>query len=371
MIDRLDLRELPLLTKETIRNHYRELCADNSQQYRPTPTHTSGSTGTPTQFLLDRQSNIAHFASIWRVLNWTGYRFGNRFADLTGHVFKNDGLAEYDIRLNCLRLSSFNFKKGNIPFYVERLKKFNPFLIKAYPSSLDLFCRWMNEIHIDDYRPKVVLTCAESLLDHQRTMIEETFQCPVFDFYNQNERAALISTCENNRYHIHEEYSYVELVETSGEYGTPDRMGEIVATSFHNFAMPLIRYKTDDLASIPDSTPCECHRTYKSIEKIIGRVEDVVVTPDGCYVGRLDAAFKYSPGIRMSQIVQDTVDEIHVRLVKSASCSQEDIDTVERELRARLGTRIGIVFRFVEAIPPGENGKVKFVISKPGKEVFA
>jgi phenylacetate-CoA ligase len=370
MIDRLDLSELPCITKETIRNHYSELCADHDHQYRPVPVHTSGSTGTPATFLLDRRSNISHFASIWRVLNWAGYRFGNRFADLTGHVLQNDQLFEYNIRLNCLHLSSFNFKKENIPQYVEKLQRFHPSLIKAYPSALDLLCRWMRDLGIHGYHPRAVLTCAESLLDHQRAMIEETLQCPVFDFYNQNERAALISTCEKNRYHIHEEYAYVELVQASNHTAPPSLEGEIITTSFHNEVMPLIRYRTDDLASLDRHPACECGRTYQNIKRIIGRIEDIVVTPDGRYVGRLDAAFKHSPGIRLSQIVQKTVDEVQVNIVKADTYTPTDADTLERELRARLGKVIRIKLNFVAAIPPGKNGKLKFVVSQPGREAL-
>jgi phenylacetate-CoA ligase len=365
MIDRLDLNELPFLTKETIRNHYRELCADNYQQYRPSDTHTSGSTGTPTRFLLDSRSNVSHFASIWRVLNWTGYRFGDRFADMTGYIIKNDKLFKYDWRLNCVHFSSFNFKKEYIPLYIGQLEKFKPVLIKAYPSALDLFCRWLHDLGTQGYRPKAVLTCAETLLDHQKFVIADILRCPVYDFYNQNERAALISTCEHGRYHIHEEYSFVEILNAEKPSET---VGPIVTTTFHNYAMPLIRYQTNDLAAIDRDGLCQCKRMYKTVDKIIGRIEDIVITPDGRYVGRLDAAFKYSPGILMSQIIQKTIDEIRVRLVKASSFTQRDIDKVEDGLRARLGDTIKINYDFVESIQPGRNGKVQFVVSAVGKE---
>lgn len=371
MVDRLDLSELPILTKEEIRNHYEELHAENSREFHPRPTHTSGSTGTPTEFLLDRVSNVVHFASIWRVLNWTGYRFGNRFADLTGYLPKNGRLYQFDPRLNCIHLSSFNFKKENMPLYVDELEKFHPVLIKAYPSAIDLFVRWLKELGLDGYKPKSVLTCAETLLDHQKQAVEEVLECPVFDFYNQNERAALISTCERGTYHIHEEYSLAEFV---GNPSAPSEGGDnraIVATTYHNFAMPLIRYQTNDLASVNGEAACPCGRTYGTVKRIIGRVEDIVVTPDGRHVGRLDAAFKYSPGIRLSQVVQETPDVINVRLVKAESFVQRDVDTIEKELRARLGDEIGIQFEFVDEILPGKNGKVKFVISKVGKEAVA
>src|SRR5688572_5429947 len=368
MIDRLDLRELPYLTKDAIRNHYHELCADNYQQYRPGVTHTSGSTGTPARFLLDGDSNVSHFASIWRVLNWTGYRFGDRFADMTGYVLKDDKLFQSDWRLNCVHLSSFNFKKEHVPLYVSKLKKFQPVLIKAYPSALDLFCRWLREIGVEDYRPKAVLTCAETLLEHQKMVIKDVLDCPVYDFYNQNERAALISTCEHSNYHIHEEYSFVEILGT-GSSSDEENAGPIVATTLHNKAMPLIRYQTNDLATLNNDLPCKCRRTYKTVQKILGRIEDIVITPEGRYVGRLDAAFKYSPGIRMSQVVQESIDKIEVKIVKAASFAQTDIDAIESGLRTRLGSLIKIDYDFVDAIAPGRNGKVQFVVSKIAKKL--
>jgi phenylacetate-CoA ligase len=364
MVERLDLSELPYLTKEDVRTHFAELCADNWRQYHVAPTHTSGSTGTPTKFLLDRESNVAHFAFIWRVLNWTGYRIGNRFADLTGHVSKRGRLFEYDLRLNCLHLSSFDFKRENIGRYVDRLRRFRPVVFKAYPSSLHLFCRWVRDAGLEPPTPRAILTCAESLLDHQRAMIEATIPVPLFDFYNQNERAALISTCEMSRYHVHEEYSLVELIHGAGR---SEEDAEIVATTFHNLAMPLIRYRTGDLATPDDGRPCACGRHYQTVASIQGRIEDVVVTPDGRHVGRLDAAFKYSPGIRLSRIVQRTPREIRIDIVKAATYSTQDGETLERELRARLGSAIGIHFNFVKEIPVESNGKIKFVISEPGR----
>ena len=362
MVESLDISELPLLTKEDVRRNYDLLRADDYPKYRPTTTETSGSTGTPTKFMLDAESNVHQFAAIWRVLNWAGYRFGQPYADMTGFLPKNDGLWQYDWRTNCLHLSSFNFKKEHIPAYVDRLRKFNPVFIKAYPSALHLFCRWLVELGIDDYRPRRVLTCAESLLDHQKALFEQTLKCPVYDFYGQNERGALISTCELGTYHVHEEYALTEFVPTD-QSGT----ASIVATNLHNWAMPLIRYRTDDLAELGDQSPCRCGRTYRTVKRIYGRIEDVVVTPDGRHVGRLDAAFKYSPGIRMSQVVQDRPSDIEVRIVRADTFGQSDLDTLKRELRARLGPAIGISYVYVDDIAPGRNGKVKFMVSTIGQ----
>jgi phenylacetate-CoA ligase len=386
MVDRLDLSELPVLTKEHVRQHYDELTSDEHEQLVTSTTETSGSTGTPTRFLVDRRSNVHQFASIWRVLNWAGYSFGRPYADMTGYLPRNDGLAAYDWRTNCLHLSTFNFKKAHMPYYVRRLRRLRPVFIKAYPSAIDLFCRWLRELGIDDYRPRAVITCAESLLDHQRETVEAVLRCRVYDFYNQNERGALVSTCEHGTYHVHEEYALTEVVPVEGQAervsntdehtgttgqtgGSPPLLpegaiGEVIATNLHNLAMPLIRYRTDDLAEVGPAAQCACGRSYRRLNRIIGRIEDVIVTPDGRHVGRLDAAFKYSPGIRMSQVVQQRVEQIEVRLVRADDFAASDVDRLETELRARLGDEIQIGYVYVDDIPPGRNGKVKFVVSE-------
>jgi phenylacetate-CoA ligase len=131
--------------------------------------------------------------------------------------------------------------------------------------------------------------------------------------------------------------------------------------------MPLIRYRLEDLAELDEDAPCACGRTYRGVRRITGRVVDVVVTPDGRHVGGLAAAFLDASGIRLCQIVQESVDEIEVNMVKARTYTPRDGETVERELRTRLGDALRIRLNFVDSIPPGRNGKIQFIVSKPGK----
>ena len=67
------------------------------------------------------------------------------------------------------------------------------------------------------------------------------------------------------------------------------------------------------------------------------------------------------------QIVQDEVDEIQVNVVKAATYTPGDLGRIESGLRSFLGDGTRIRFRFVETIEPGRNGKVQFVVSRPGR----
>ena len=64
--------------------------------------------------------------------------------------------------------------------------------------------------------------------------------------------------------------------------------------------------------------------------------------------------------------MQERVEEIEVRIVPAATFAPSDVDRLEHELRARLGPAIGIRYTTVDDIPPGRNGKVKFVVSAVG-----
>ncbi len=366
MVERLDLSELPILTKQQIREHGQELWAENYAEYRPSVTQTSGTTGTPTKFLVDRQSHVVHFASIWNMLNWVGYRFGDRFADLTGGERAGEPIYARDLRLNCLRMCSSHLSHENVRDFANRLRRFEPVVFKGIPSSMYIYCRWLEESGIAPYQPTAILTCAETLHEHYRSKLKELFDCRLFDFYNQNERACLFSTCEHGRYHIHEDYSFVELVGADA----PGR-AQVVTTTTNNFAMPLIRYQTNDLVEIGDGSDCPCGRSYPTVKSVKGRMDDVVVTPDGRFHNSFEFIFERMDHIRMTQIVQDDVDRIDVRIVPTPAFDQRaDTRRLEDELRAWLGSEIAIDFSFHTALQPGRTGKIPFVISLPGRELL-
>jgi phenylacetate-CoA ligase len=358
-----DLSKLPDLTKDDVRAHFHELIAKNFENFAPTLSHTSGSTGTALEFYEDKFTRIVEFAALWRFMNWTGYRLlRDKFADMSGRVITSaDGVA-YDRRLRSLKLSSFKLGRVTLRGYVEAIKDFKPAFIRGYPSSLSIFASLIREENVDDIKFKAVTTSSETVLDSQRKTIEDTFGCKLFDYYGQLERVAFIAQCEEGSYHINPEYGAVRIGKLQDVTGR--MMGEMICTSLNNYAMPLINYRTRDLCVPSTRKACPCGRELPMVEYIFGRIEDVVVTPEGYHVGRLDAAFKLSQGIELSQILQETSDEVVVKIVKGENYTKQDEFTLLHELRARLGERIRILFSYVDDIPRTEAGKFRFVISK-------
>jgi phenylacetate-CoA ligase len=141
-------------------------------------------------------------------------------------------------------------------------------------------------------------------------------------------------------------------------------VGEIVCTGLNNLAMPFIRYRTGDTA-VPKVGHCTCGRGGALVDKITGRLEDVIVTPDGRFLSRLDFVFKELPQILEAQIIQETRSSLRIRVVpREGGLSDADKIRISSNLRERVGDEVRIQFDLVDSIPRLANGKFRYVISK-------
>ncbi len=356
---------LPVLTKDDVRENFRDLQIRNKRGLHSTISHTSGSTGTALEFYQDKYSNSMEFAALWNFYQRTGFRlFRDKFVDMSGRTRFGNVFWDVDRRVRRLRLTTFNFTERNFREFVRVIRKFRGKYIRGYPSSLSLFAKWLKENGIEDIKFNGIITSSETCLDFQREIMEDVFGSKVFDYYGQLERVAFIGQCEKGRYHINPVYG---LVNISGKAGKKSRSGSIIATGLNNRTMPLINYDTRDVAVL-DGKECECGRVLPTVKFIYGRIEDFIVTPDGRYVGRLDAAFKLSPGIKLSQIIQEERREMIVKIVKGPNYGRKDEQTLLRELRLRVGNKIKIKIEHVneDDIRRVGDGKFRFVISKVG-----
>jgi phenylacetate-CoA ligase len=181
----------------------------------------------------------------------------------------------------------------------------------------------------------------------------------VFDGYSLGEPVCFVSECAEGGMHINPEYGVVELVPNDGGH-------EIVATGLINDAMPMLRYRTGDQATPGDGTPCRCGRALPTLGAIAGRVDEMVVTPEGTSVGpaALSLAFQSVPHLRESQIVQDSPAAIALALCVAPAYGPADEQFLIAELRKRLGLRLRIDLSYVDAVPRTVSGKQRLVISR-------
>jgi hypothetical protein len=88
-------------------------------------------------------------------------------------------------------------------------------------------------------------------------------------------------------------------------------------------------------------------------------MDDVIVTPEGVLVGRLDPIFKAVSSLQETRIVQDAKDHVRVEIVASSEFTRAMEGALEAELRSRLGAGMRIDITRVPSIERTGSGKLR------------
>lgn len=359
------LQEIPILTKSEVQRADRELISRAHSARRLTEVHTGGTTGKPLAIYCDSETLQRNYAFFTRFKEWAGIYDGSRVATFAGRTVVPPGAGEpywrHNRAANTLLFSSYHISQATLPSYVKALADFGPSLIDSYPSSIEPIARYILNEGITDVRPRAVITSSETLFPAVRSLVSRAFDCRVFDHYGGAEMAALVAQCEHGTYHVAPEFGVVEVI-ANGRQVAPGERGEIVATGFINPVMPLIRYATGDYAVLGNGD-CSCGRTGQTLSRIEGRMDDVIITPEGFLVGRLDPIFKAISSLHETRIVQDSLDHVRVEIVVVGTFTAQMERELTGQLRARLGNSMRIDIVCVPRIERTASGKLRTTVN--------
>ncbi len=365
-----DWSRLPILTKEEVRAHGPEMRSAERPVKGWLHGHTSGTTGAPLSLWYDRSTCIMTNAVDARQKAWGGLRDGDWIGVFLGRVIVPTKQDEPPFwRANHVQrqvwFSSFHLQPRNLGAYVGEIRRRGLRFLEGYPSTLYIIARHLRD-HGETLPMASVFTSSETLHDVQREAIEAAFGCPIFDFYGHAERTIFAAECEHHSgKHLADEYGYTEVVDQEDNPVEPGEVGFLVGTSFHNTAMPLIRYRTSDVSAMIED-PCPCGRTLRRIEDITTKAEDIIVTADGRFLSPsvLTHPFKPFDQIRESQIVQTAPDRLDVYVVAGESFGPKEEAGLLRALMDRVGKGMRVEIERVENIPREPSGKFRWVVSR-------
>jgi phenylacetate-CoA ligase len=372
-----DFRKLPILTKDIVRENLNDLIAKNIPKRNMNYVTTGGTSGKPLGFYIEKRTDFIRMAFEWREWNWMGYKCGDRCVVLRGNVIKRKehdepSWWEYDKGHNYLILSVYDMTNENLLKYIQKIEEFKPKVIRAYPSALDILARFIkeNNLSVNEKRNlKAISTSSENLFPYQRLLIEEVFNCPIIDKLGNCEQTNIAGQCiKTEGYHIFMEYGITELI---GEEGKPvcqeGGIGEIVGTGFTNYAVPLIRYRTEDFG-VYTNKQCSCGRNGLPILKEVkGRwYQQRIVTRNGNYIPitALNTHSDIFDNVKQFQYYQDSLDKVILRIVKKGTYSSTDMGKILRELEGKLKNQIKLEIQFLTEIPRTDRGKYKFLVQK-------
>jgi phenylacetate-CoA ligase len=192
-----------------------------------------------------------------------------------------------------------------------------------------------------------------------RELIERGFHVPVLSTYQTVETGRLGFECEaRSGFHLNVDLCAVRIVDDEGRDVEPGAAGEVVVSNLFNRATVLLNYRLGDRAVLATG-PCPCGRSLPRLERLEGRVSEVVRLADGREVSSMILRNMVKDELAFAlqcQVVQPQPERIVWRVVPLPGQGTEE---ARRALLDRTRRLVGpaVEVEFVDEIAVTAGGK--------------
>lgn len=364
------LPRLPVLAKEEVRRNPFAFVPDRGDPIRKLLSYfSSGSSGTPIRALCTRRGQQRFAAAREaRSYRWAGTSIFRPRAMIGGQPILPTAAARppfhrYNLAERQVYFSAYHISPQSIDSYVAGFNRHRPESVTGYAFSQFLIARLMIERGLSfDFPLRAAITSSERLTDAMRETMRRAWQCQVYEEYGSVENCGLATECEAGSLHVSPDFGIVEIVDDDGLPVGPGVEGRLVCTGLLNDAQFLVRYDIGDTGTWSDRI-CACGRSHLPVlQQLTGRLEDVVIGPDGRELVRFHSLFINLPHVLQGQVVQESLDRLHVRVIADEGFGPAQVQEIQHRLTSRLGDVRVTVERTVE-LERTSRGKVKAVIS--------
>jgi phenylacetate-CoA ligase len=360
-------QRLPIIQRSDIQRNPEGFLSDTGTSRKD--DYTGGSTGTPMQFKVDQETQIARESSLMWADSLAGWYPGEKIAMLWGsdrdtkNALKSWRLHARWWLENRRWYDAFNMGPDELMKYHLALNSFRPDILVAYAGAVHTMALFLKQRDLrPEYPRKAIISSAEMLAPGMRRDIQEIFNVSVFDRYGNREAGAMAAECAFHQgLHVNENDLIVEIA-GSDPTQTP---GSVLITYLHNYAMPLIRYDTGDLGCWMEDEPCSCGRRTARLARIAGRQSDVIRTSHGGLIhGEFFTHLLYGiKGVREFQFVQEAPEEYCLRLCADAGLCRSLESRWREAIIAKVGQQASVRIEYVASIPSSSSGKRRFTFS--------
>ena len=356
-----DLQKIPVISKDDFRKQPPEYyLARNIPVRKNIRMNSSGSTGEPFTYYIDREAFSMNYASAIRGWYWMGYRLGDSYAKLSQNPRSGRIKRIQDIFTRSQYLFIRDLTKENLLKVLDGLNKEKPDYIRCYPDPLLFISLLINEGNELNYSPKAINTTGNILTPESREKIEKAFRAPVFDSYSCESSAQFFEGPVRDAYYASMEYAVTEVIDNNNN---PVEIGRHITTDLWNMTMPFIRYDTQDIIVRSETHP-DTGISLDAFSRIDGRNSDIIVTPSGKYliVHTFTIFFEYFEEILKFQVIQTEPERIRILLVVNDKFDKLKEKAVFTGLLDLVGKDVNIEIEIVEEIPLLTSGKRRFII---------
>ncbi|NLX03263.1 MAG: phenylacetate--CoA ligase family protein [Syntrophomonadaceae bacterium] len=361
----LKIENFPIITKYDIKKNYGEF---QSERYLNKKIHhmsTSGSTGTPFTVNQDMNKRKRVLAEIIYFNELGKQKLGDKYIYFRVWNDKTRKSKLESIMQNLIPVDISKLDKSFLISTTQMLKK-NKKIVSAlaYASTYKVLARYLqNEGAVSsEFNIKSLFSSSEILDSKSKEILCNVLGCEVYDRYSNQENGIIAQTRNNSDiFYVNTPSYYVELLKVdSNEPASKGELARIIITDLYNYAMPLIRYDTGDLAiKIEESSKAQIR--FKTVQ---GRSSDLVYDTNGNQLTPLTLYFciwKFEK-IMQFQLIQKSAFEYRIK-INGGQNAYEHAEII-KEFKKALGDKANITLEFVHEIPQLSSGKFKDTISQ-------
>lgn len=363
-----ELSLLPLIDKQTVKENFDAMTARNINPKDLFFVTTGGSSGQATKFLQSKNVWAKESAFIYDYFEKYGYSVDKtKKASLRGGNF--NGLApnvfwKFNPIYNEVQLSPFHLSNETIPFYVDILNKERPTYLHAYPSTTLALVKFMQDNRLElFYQIDTIFLISEDYTDKNIAEIKSFFNCRVVTFFGHSERLIFAGAASEDlkTYQIDRRYGLFELLDESGKAISQEGVkGEMVGTSFDNFAQPLIRYKTSDMSAYKscESSILTTIKGERNKEFIVGKNGETI------FLIALNVHSDDYKNIINGQFIQSKKGKADFNIVVNNNFQEHERLNILNILQDRAGFSVDFNVNVVPRLEVTHRGKVLPLIQK-------
>ncbi len=251
--------------------------------------------------------------------------------------------------------------------------------VASYAMRLSQVAQEM-DVDLEKLKVRNGLFGAEMFTPGLKKRIMNAWDMDVHDIYGLTEMCGpgVSTDCDqHDGLHLWEDHFLIEVLDPiTLEPVEPEEEGEIVLTTLTKEGMPLLRYRTRDIAKIYDQEVCDCGRTHVKHTTIKGRSDDmIIIRGTNIYPGQIESVLMKNQEVggnwRMVLDTKNDVDMLTVEVESKNQLSQIESTDLEESLKNDIKSVIVFTPR-VTVLPPNgipqEGLKAKRVIDNRKKD---
>jgi len=374
-----DIRQLPFTTKQDLRDNYpygmfavplRDVVRIHS---------SSGTTGMATVVGYTQNDIVTWSNLIARILTMAGVGANDVIQIAFGYGLFTGG---FGLHYGAERLgaSVIPISSGNTRRQIQIMQDFKTTALVCTPSYALKIADVMMDMGINPngLSLRYGLFGAEPWSEKMRQEISSRLGILATDNYGLSEvmGPGVAGECQEcNGLHVNEDHFLIEILDPQSlEPVKPGDVGELVITTLTKEAFPVIRYRTRDLTR-ELTEECPCGRTFKRIERITGRTDDMLIIKGvNVFPTQIESILFDIKGTQphYNLVIERENNEdkvtVMIEVVESIFFDQMKkqrtmVDTIKKRLAAELG--VGVSVKLVEERSLERfNGKGARVIDK-------